>query len=197
VTMEPLGPRNVVIVGGPNGAGKTTWAVANLSSTFGIQEFVNADEIARGFSPLDPERVAAAAARAMLGRLRALVASGDSFAFETTCAGRTHARLLKQCRSAGYRLLLVYLWLPSVETAVARVARRVAHGGHGIPKDVIARRYQLGLRNVRYLYLPLVDTAIIFDNSDGHFVPIAERRFESPFVVLDNARWRQIEEATR
>jgi predicted ABC-type ATPase len=195
--MKLLGPRNVVIVGGPNGAGKTTWAVANLSSVLDIQEFVNADEIARGLSPLNPERVAVASGRAMLDRLNILVKAGDSFAFETTCAGRTHLRLMERCRTAGYRMMLVFLWLPSVEAACARVARRVARGGHAIPEDVIARRYQLGLRNMRSLYLPFTDTAIIFDNSDGNFVPIAERRYEAPLIILDEPRWRQIEEAAR
>jgi predicted ABC-type ATPase len=195
--MEPDSPRNVVVVGGPNGAGKTTWAVGNLSSTLGINEFVNADEIARGFSPMDPQRVAIAAGRAMLDRLNELVEAKVSFAFETTCAGRTHTRILERCRSSGYRIMLVFLWLPTAEAARVRVARRVALGGHGIPDAVVTRRYGLGLRNMRNIYLPLADTAIIFDNSDGNFAPIAERRFEAPLVILDDLRWRQIEDFVR
>jgi predicted ABC-type ATPase len=189
--------RNVVMIGGPNGAGKTTWAVRNLASTVDIDEFVNADEIARGLSPLKPERVALAAGKAMLTRLNALVDAGDSFAFETTCAGRTHVRLLQRCRAAGYRIMLVFLWLPSIQAACARVARRVAGGGHAIPDDIIARRYRLGVRNMQNVYLPLADTAIIFDNSDGSFVTIAEQRFGCPLTVLDYSRWNQIEEAVR
>jgi predicted kinase len=109
--------RNVVMIGGPNGAGKTTWAVRNLASTVDIDEFVNADEIARGLSPLKPERVALAAGKAMLTRLNALVDAGDSFAFETTCAGRTHVRLREDiglgsaiCRMSIYRLRIQRLY---------------------------------------------------------------------------------------
>ena len=185
------------MVGGPNGAGKTTWAVHHLQTNLGIREFVNADEIARGLSPLDPESGAIAAGRTMLARLNELVRLGESFAFETTCAGRTHVQLLERCRTGRYRIHLVYLWLPSVDVAVGRVARRVAEGGHRIPDDVIARRYYSGIRNMRHLYLPLADTAYIYDNSDMAGVLIAGRVVNAPFMVHDAARWSKIEEASR
>jgi predicted ABC-type ATPase len=189
--------KSVVMVGGPNGAGKTTWAVRNLPRMLGINEFVNADEIARGLTPLNPESVAYDAGRLMLARLRELVEGGVSFAFETTCSGRAHAGFLERCRAEGYRVHLIYLWLPSADVAVSRVAKRVAQGGHGIPPDVIVRRYSLGLRNMRDLYLPLADTAHIYDNSDIGGLLIASRRDGAPLVVHDELRWNMILEATR
>jgi predicted ABC-type ATPase len=188
--------KDVVMVGGPNGAGKTTWAYRQLSSTLNIREFVNADEIARGISPLDPEASAIAAGRVMLDRLRELVEAGASFAFETTCSGRAHMRLLRNCRTAGYRVTFVFLWLPSPDLAIARVARRVSRGGHRIPGDVVIRRYWAGIRNMRDVYLPFADYAFVYDNSDGDGILIAERKEGAPLVVHDVDRWKQIEESS-
>jgi len=148
--------RDVIMLGGPNGADKTTAAATLLPQALDIREFVNADEIARGLSPFNPNGAAVAAGRLMIARVRALARAGESFGFETTCAGLGHARLLRMCRAVGYRLSLVFLWLPSPEAALARVSRRVREGGHGIPDDVVIRRYAAGLRNMRRVYLPMV-----------------------------------------
>jgi predicted ABC-type ATPase len=134
---------DVVVIGGPNGAGKTTWAYRRLSSTLEIREFVNADEIARGLSPLNPDASAIAAGRLMLNRLNELVDSGVNFAFETTCSGRGHSVFLKRCRTKGYRITLIFLWLPSSDVAVERVARRVSRGGHRIRLMLLCGAIQL------------------------------------------------------
>jgi predicted ABC-type ATPase len=189
--------KEIVVFGGPNGAGKTTMAAQLLPRRLGVVEFVNADEIARGLSPFDWQRSEIAAGTAMIERIDALVRAQQSFAFETTCAGHRHLRLLRQCREAGYRISLLFLWLPSAEMAKERVARRVRRGGHPIPADVISRRYTSGLRNMRRRYLPLVDVALIYDNSDNEGGQIAELREDGRLIVYDEARWRLIEEATR
>jgi predicted ABC-type ATPase len=189
--------RDVIMLGGPNGAGKTTAAASLLPNALGIREFVNADEIARGLSPFNAEGTAITAGRLMIERIQALARAGESFAFETTCAGRGYARLLRMCRAAGYRLSLVFLWLPSPEAALARVAQRVREGGHGVPDDVVVRRYTAGLRNMRRLYLPLVDVGLIYDNSGAGRVLIAEKSLDAPLVAHDPARWALIEEAMR
>ncbi len=186
--------KDVIVIGGPNGAGKTTWAYRNLSPTLEIKEFVNADEIARGLSPLNPEAGAIPAGRVMLARLNELVEAGENFAFETTCSGLGHARFLKRCGAVGYRITLVFLWLPSTDIAVSRVARRVHRGGHRIPTDVVIRRYRAGIRNMRDIYLPLADAAFVHDNSDGDGILIAERRGEGPLMIHDQTRWKRIED---
>jgi predicted ABC-type ATPase len=195
--MDSRERRHVIVVGGPNGAGKTTWALKCLPEIVNVRDFVNADEIARGLSPLDPEGSALAAGRLMLARLNELMEAGQTFAFETTCAGRGHARLLKRCKTDGYQITLVYLWLPSAKEALARVARRIAQGGHRIPNDVVVRRYMTGLRNMRDVYLPLADMALIYDNSDLSDTLIAGRDLDGSFTVYDRDRWLRIEEATR
>jgi predicted ABC-type ATPase len=184
--------RDIVIVGEPNGAGKTTAAPAVVPRELGIREFVNADEIARGLSPFNAEGAATAAGRLMIARMRALVLSGESFAFETTCSGRAYADWLRECKRKGWRLALLFLWLPSPEAALDRVARRVREGGHSIPEHVVIRRYWAGLANMRRLYLPLADVAAIYDNSDEGRTLIAERRPNAPLVVHDVTRWSVI-----
>jgi predicted ABC-type ATPase len=129
----------IVIIGGPNGAGKTTASQFLVPQNLKIGEFVNADEIARGLSPFRPEHTALLAGRLMLERMRELIKSRQSFAFETTCSGRTHLPMLQRCKVDGWRVTLVYLWLPSPQVALDRVARRVREGGHNIPSDVVVR----------------------------------------------------------
>jgi predicted ABC-type ATPase len=189
--------RDVVMIGGPNGAGKTTTATTMLRKELRIQEFVNADEIARGLSPLNPEGSARAAGRLMIRRIHELISCGESFAFETTCSGRAHAQTLLRCREAGYRLTLIFLWLSSAKEALSRVARRVAQGGHAVPNGVVVRRYAAGLKNLQRLYLPIADIAYIYDNTDEGGILIAERQPDHALVVCDDRRWRQILESNR
>jgi predicted ABC-type ATPase len=140
------------VVGGANGSGKTTSALAILP-TLGVLEYVNADAIAAGLSPLNPESMALQAGRLMLDRLQTLANSEADFASETTLAARTFAPFLQRCKSRGYTIGLLYFWLRSPDLAVERVARRVASGGHSIPEDVIRRRYERGRGNLIDLYL--------------------------------------------
>jgi predicted ABC-type ATPase len=153
--------KEIVILGGPNGAGKTTAARVLLPEYFQLHEYLNADEIARQISPNDVEAAAFAAGRRMIERMRELVRTGMSFGFETTCSGKSYLRILERCRREGWRITLIYLWLPSSQDAINRVARRVRQGGHSIPADTIVRRLHTGLNNMRNLYLPLANTAAI------------------------------------
>jgi predicted ABC-type ATPase len=162
-----------------------------------LHPFLNADEIARDLSPDDPEGAAFAAGRQMIEKMRSLVAAHQSFAMETTCSGKSYLRLLGQCQRDGWRITLLYFWLPAPEMAVARVARRVSNGGHGIPLDTIVRRYYGGIANMRNLYLPLADEAEIYDNTDRRRILIAEKRQGAGLTVHDPERWARIEEVAK
>jgi predicted ABC-type ATPase len=155
----------VVVLAGPNGAGKSTSASRLLRGVLGVDEFVNADIIAQGLSGFAPDRVAMAAGRIMMRRLRELAALRASFAFETTLASRTFAPWLADLRSQGYAVQIVFLWLPSEEMAVQRVSERVRLGGHDVPAATVRRRYRAGVRNFFNMYQPLVDSWQIVDNS--------------------------------
>ncbi|MDL2272444.1 zeta toxin family protein, partial [Desulfovibrio sp. OttesenSCG-928-I05] len=132
-----------------------------------------ADLIAAGLSPFAPEREAIQAGRLMLRQIDKLVAQGESFSFETTLAGRTYARMIPQWQAGGYAVHLLFLALPDVETAIARVAARVAQGGHSIPEDVVRRRFVAGLRNFHSVYKLLVNDWMLYDNKGQRPVQIA------------------------
>lgn len=156
---------NVVVLGGPNGSGKSTMAAALLQGALAVNEFVNADTIAQGLSAFAPTAAALAAGQIMLRRIRELARERTNFAFESTLAGRSLAPWLADLIDSGYRFHLLFLWLPSAELAVARVAHRVRMGGHDVPEETIRRRYHAGLRNFFGLYQPLAETWRMYDNS--------------------------------
>jgi predicted ABC-type ATPase len=161
-----------------------------------VIEYVNADAIASGLSPLNPESMAMQAGRLMLERMNVLAESRADFAFETTLAARTFAPFLRSCKAEGYVVSLVYFWLPSVELAVERVARRVASGGHSIPEAVIRRRYDRGRRNLIELYLPLSDGWLILDNAERNSRLVARQPINQPPTIYDQETWNQINGGT-
>jgi predicted ABC-type ATPase len=156
---------SVVVLGGPNGAGKSTAAPRLLRGSLRVDEFVNADTLAQGLSAFRPEDVAIEAGRITLARLDALASQHRSFAFESTLASHSLARRLQKLKKAGYTVHIVYLWLPDVHLAVARVAERVRSGGHDVPVDVIRRRYDRGRQNFFRLYRGLADRWRVYDAS--------------------------------
>ena len=128
------------------------------------REFVNADEIARGLSPFNPESVAIEAGRLMIQRIESLVGQRKTFAIETTLATRSYAALVHKVHDLGYNVVLLFFWLPSPEIAVKRVAKRVSEGGHNIPSETIYRRYRLGLQNFFEIFIDIVDSWSFYDN---------------------------------
>lgn len=157
--------QEIIILAGPNGAGKTTFARAYLPREAQCLNFINADLIAAGLSPFQPETAAIRAGRLMLKEIERSVQEGESFAFETTLSGRSYARLIPEWCQMGFRIKLVYLMLNSVEIALERVRSRVRQGGHHVPDDVVTRRYHLGWVNFQKLYRPLVHHWVLFNNS--------------------------------
>jgi predicted ABC-type ATPase len=115
----------------------------------------------------------------MLSRINELLAQGKSFAFETTLATKSYAEKVKFAKENNYSVTLLFFWLQNIELAKDRVKVRVAEGGHNIPDEVIERRYLHGIKNLFEIYLPLVDDAMIFDNSDGKHELIAYKTVES------------------
>lgn len=157
--------KKMFIIAGCNGAGKTTASYTVLPDMLDCKEFVNADEIAKGLSPFNPESVSLAAGRIMLSRIRELMKEGVDFAFETTLATRSYAKLVKKAQRRGYYVTLVYFWLASPDLAIDRVRHRVEAGGHHIDNETVIRRYQNGLANFFELYLPVCNNWMIFDNT--------------------------------
>ena len=181
----------VALVAGINGAGKTTASQRVLRDVLGMPCFVNADAIARGLNGFHPEGEAAKAGRLMLDHLRELAAAGKDFSFETTLSGRAYAPWLAGLRASGYEVYLYYYWLRSPELSIARVAKRVAAGGHHIPETTIRQRYAKSCRNFFELFRPLCDEWRVYDNSDEVSRFIA---FGSPdgHTILEGDTWLDI-----
>ena len=137
----------VHMLGGPNGAGKTTVAFSIMPELINCYEYINADAIASALSPFKPGEVSIDAGRLMLTRIRELAEKRQDFAFESTMASRSFAPFLRACKTMGYEIHLVYIWLKSPDLAVARVAQRVESGGHFVEEKTIRNRYSHGLRN--------------------------------------------------
>lgn len=166
------------IIAGPNGAGKTTFALDYLPEVTGCSNFINADLIAAGLSPLAPNRELVAASRLFLQEIEARIGRGEDFAFETTISGRGHLKLINRLRKDGWQVELIYLALPNVETSKFRVAERVSHGGHSIPERDIVRRFPRSLINLFTLFSPAVDRCVCLMNDTKEPVLIFEQQGE-------------------
>lgn len=188
---------HVVVIAGPNGAGKSSAAPALLQGTLGVDTFVNADVIAQGLSGFAPESAAVRAGRIMLAELDELARRRKDFAFETTLSGRALRGRWERWLAARYAVHLVYLWLPSADLAVSRVAMRVRAGGHDVPEDVIRRRFAKSLSNFAHVYRPVATTWNLYDGSaplSGGRIAHGSGEMET---VLDSPRWERFEEQLR
>jgi len=167
--------KNVYIIAGPNGSGKTTFAKEFLPNYAKCPNFVNADLIAQGLSPFSPQQVAIKAGKLVLQQIKEFIERNVDFGFETTLAGKTYLRHLQELKEKGYRLHLFFLWIPSSQLAIARIKDRVAQGGHYIPSKDVKRRFERSLVNFFNMYRPLIDTWLLFDNSEKKPKLIAKR----------------------
>lgn len=183
---------NLYIIAGCNGAGKTTASYTVLPELLNCNEFVNADNIAAGLSPFNPESVALEAGRIMLQRIDELLNKEVDFAFETTLSTRSYVSLVKKAQTKGYEVTLLFFWLSSPQMAMERVAKRVSKGGHNIPADVIERRYYRGIRNLVYLYIPLCDKWLIANNTDLGPIFVAQSEDEHKARIITADIWGKI-----
>jgi predicted ABC-type ATPase len=184
------------IISGCNGSGKTTLAFKLLPNFLEIYNFVNADEIAKGLSPLKPETANLKASKLLIERTQELMNEGQSFAVETTLSAKFHLRLIAKCRALGYTINLLFIYLPSEEAAIKRVKKRVAQGGHNIAEHVIRRRYNAGLRNLHQFYMNQVDNLRVVDGSpsgeEEDYPVIAKKDANSDLVVYNDKAWQKI-----
>ncbi|MFK7049384.1 MULTISPECIES: zeta toxin family protein [Flavobacterium] len=184
--------KNLYIISGCNGAGKTTASFTILPEILDCKEFVNADEIAKGLSPFQPEKVAFEAGRIMLHRINELLSQDESFAFETTLSTRSYKNKIMEAKNKNYNITLLFFWLRTTDLAKERVKTRVKEGGHNIPDDIIERRYKKGILNLFDLYLPIVEQVLLFDNSEGNHQLIAEKSSSDELNVLEAKKFNEI-----
>ena len=180
--------KNLYIISGCNGAGKTTASFNILPDLLNCKEFVNADEIARGLSPFQPEKVSIEAGRLMLKRIDELIDSNQDFSFETTLSTKSFINTIENVKSKGYYVTLIFFWLESIQLAKDRVQKRVSEGGHNIESNVIERRYKAGIKNLFKLYFDKVDSLLIYDNSKAKSELIAEKEIENELFTVHNSQ---------
>ena len=180
--------KNLYIISGCNGAGKTTASFNILPDLLDCKEFVNADEIARGLSPFQPEKVSIEAGRLMLKRIDELIDSNQDFSFETTLSTKSFINTIDNAKSKGYYVTLIFFWLESIQLAKDRVQKRVSEGGHNIEPNVIDRRYKAGIKNLFKLYFDKVDSLLIYDNSKAKSELIAEKEIENELFTIHNSQ---------
>ena len=178
---------NLYVISGCNGAGKTTASYTVLPEILECKEFINADEIARGLSPFNPDKAAIEAGRIMLSKIDEFIKKELDFAFETTLSPKSYLHTINEAKENGYEVTLLFFWLDSVELAIERVKTRVAEGGHDIPEKVIRRRYYAGIKNLFDLYIPVCDYWMITNNSNPNLELIAEGDLET-FTRIENNR---------
>lgn len=188
---------HLYIIAGCNGAGKTTASFTILPEMLDCKEFVNADSIAAGLSPFNPESVAIEAGRLMLSRIHELMRAAADFAFETTLSTRSYVSLVKAAQQVGYKVTLLFIWLDSPQTAIQRVADRVAEGGHNIPEGVIVRRYYRGIFNLLNLYKPICDSWIVVNNKSVIPELIAKGTISGENIIKDHYIWDTIDAQSR
>ena len=184
--------KQLYIIAGCNGAGKTTASFTILPEVLDCKEFINADEIAKGLSPFQPESVAMQAGRIMLARMNELLQKGETFAFETTLATKSYKQKIEWAQANGYEVTLLFFWLDSPNMAKKRVAQRVAEGGHSIPSETIERRYHNGIVNLFAIYIDMVDICYIFDNSEGERTPIAKKYKGGKEIIYNTDLYNQM-----
>jgi predicted ABC-type ATPase len=183
---------NLYIISGCNGAGKTTASFTVLPEMLACDEFINADEIARGISPLNPDKAAIEAGRIMLSKIESLIIKKTDFAFETTLSSRSYVNTILKAKRNGYKITLLYFWLDNEELAIQRVKNRVIEGGHNIPEKVIRRRYFSGMKNLFELYVPICDYWILFENSSPTLELIAEGNFDKVTEIQNSRKFEII-----
>ncbi|OFX27839.1 MAG: zeta toxin [Bacteroidetes bacterium GWA2_31_9] len=185
---------NLYIIAGCNGAGKTTASYTVLPEMLNCKEFVNADEIARGLSPFQPEKVAIESGRIMLNRINDLLNQEVDFSFETTLSAKSFVNLIKEAHGKGYFITLIFFWLNSKELAIERVKTRVSEGGHNIPVDTIKKRYDAGIKNLFELYIPVCDYWLLIDSSKSPYYTIAKGEYVEKLDVININNWNKINE---
>ena len=185
------------IISGCNGAGKTTASYTVLPEVLECREFVNADEIAKGLSPFNPESVAIEAGRLMLQRIQELLRMNETFSIETTLATKSYRNLINEAHNQGYQVKLIFFWLDTPETAINRVAQRVNEGGHNIPTETIIRRYHAGIDNFFRIYMDLVDYWLLLNNTTGTCEYVAEGGEKMDTVIFDLETFNKIKKYAR
>jgi predicted ABC-type ATPase len=152
----------LTLVAGANGSGKTT--LTSDERFFREIPLLDPDNIARTLQSGMPSTFPIAAARCVLKSAKEHVSRRESFAVETTLAGKHYLRMMVDARIRGFEVVLVYIGTENVEINLARIRNRVLAGGHDVPESDVRRRYQRSFKSL-LIAIERADHTILFDNS--------------------------------
>jgi len=181
----------LLVISGANGSGKTTFAEKYADKYLQSKEFITTDLIAKGISPLNYKNVFVEAGKLAFKRINYLLLKKADFSFETTLSGKGYLKLFKNIKNVGYKINIVYLYIPDVNFAIKRVAERVKHGGHSVDDTDIKRRFYRSVYNLFNLYWDILDDIEIIDNSNITPQIIAIRR-NGRLSIFDDLKFNQM-----
>ena len=163
-----------MIVAGPNGLGKTTFATEYLQASE-VPEYISADLIAEQLvhTPAEFSKVRIQAGRLFFNEIHRLIEMGKDFIVEVTFAGKGFQRIISELKDAGYTVAIVFIFLKSSDTCIARVRNRVMAGGHHVPTEDIVRRFYRSKNNFWHIYKNMVDRWELIYNSGEHIQEVA------------------------
>lgn len=180
---------NFTIIAGANGSGKTTFALNYFKNSKDI--FINADSIATALSPNNPDVSQFRAGKLMVKEIQNCIKNKQNFAIETTLSSKNYIKIIKQLQQDNWQVDMIYLYLPSVNLSMDRVAERVKSGGHNIPQKDILRRYEKSIHHLMHNYFDIVNNIICFDNQDDREIIFSKN---SMLNVYNIAKYNKIME---
>ncbi|MBI5403173.1 MAG: zeta toxin family protein [Ignavibacteriae bacterium] len=183
---------NLYLISGCNGAGKTTASLTVLPELLNCKEFVNADSIASGLSPLNPDSVSFQAGKLMLERINELKNLNVDFAIETTLTTLSYKNLILDCKKTGYEITIVFFWLKELSIAINRINDRVKKGGHFVDTEIVKRRYLKGIKNLFDIFIPISDNWFVYDNSDKYPVLVASGKGFEILRIFKKEIWEHL-----
>ena len=178
--MKPV----LYILAGANGSGKSTISRVFLPAE-GVA-YVNPDDIAKDMDPQFPEKARIAAGREALRRTDDFIRSLTSFAIESTLSGIAYAKTISRARAAGFKVVVIYVFVDSPDVCMARIASRVSRGGHDIPEEDVRRRYWKSKKNFWNVYAPIVDYWMLLYNGESQVVMVAKKNDDGEVAVFSN-----------
>lgn len=150
----------MIIFAGVNGSGKSTlYRGFECSSKY---TYLNADSIALELGDQNDPTIQLNAGKVFISNLKKLLEEDNSIIIESTFSGKSLFKYIKSAVIKGYKISMHYI-MTDINTSIERIEYRISQGGHGIPLNVINRRYSKSFDNL-YANYKLFDEIYFYSN---------------------------------